>query len=156
VNTNSIIDAATTAVAAQADIEAWSQEQYGMSYNVFENIDLRDPPDPDECPAIVVRPLTKAGGMNRPVKTTDIGVDCLVFDERKNQTASGVIQFLGSRMVEELRKMIFAKIQAAIPSDLHIVDLEVDYDTVEQFPYCWCGMAITIEQEQLIGVNPYE
>jgi len=153
---NTLIVTLTDAVVSQDDITAWSTIEYGHGYHVFENIDMRNPPEETDCPLIIIRPQSKSGGMNADVKSFSLGIDCLVFDSGIPVEINGLIRFKGGRLVEELRAMVFAKIHGALPSDCHVGDLAVDYDTVEQFPYIWCGMTINIEQEQLIGVNPYE
>ncbi|MBI9092196.1 MAG: hypothetical protein JEZ12_23535 [Desulfobacterium sp.] len=155
-NINELIETITNAVADQEELNAWSTIEYDRGYRVFENIDMRNPPEEEDCPLVVVRPSEKSGGMSRSVKSFTLAVDCLVFDDGIPEEINGVIRFKGGRLVEEFRTMVFSHILAAIPSDCHIADIEVQYDTVEQFPYIWCGMGITIEQGQIIGVNPYE
>ncbi len=156
-NINELIETITVAVADQEDITSWSANEYGGGYRVFENIDMRNPPSEEYCPAVVVRPSEKSGGPDLPAKSFTLAVGCLVYDDEVPEEINGVIRFKGGRLVEEFRGMVFGKIEKELnPTNLEIVELSVVYDTVEQFPYMFCDMEITIEQKQLIGVNPYE
>ena len=153
---NTLIETLVDAVADQDDINTWSQIEYDRDYKTFENLDMRNPPQETDCPLVVIRPESKTGGLSEPVKSFGLGIDCLVHDSGIPDETNGVIRFTGGRLVEEFRAMVFGKILSALPSDCHVAELAVAYDTVEQFPYIWCGMGLRIEQEQLIGVNPYE
>lgn len=152
---NTLISALSTAMAADAATKAWSNTNYGQDHTVFENMDARDVPEDDDCPMAMIRPANRSGGLSQPQKQHVIYVDSVVYDTAM-VTTSGVRVFTGGRNVEAFRKLIFTAIKAAIPSGCWISTVSVDYDTIEQFPYHWCGMTVEIAQEQTIGSDPFE
>lgn len=153
---NSLINTLTTAIVGQSDIITWSQDQYGTIYNVFENVDLRNPPDEADCPMVVISHGAKTGGMGTTLKSHTIGADILVYDERITTQANGVKRYEGGRQAEILRQLVLEKIVAVIPANLQLDSVHVSYDPLTQFPYIFIDMELTITEPFVIGSNPYE
>jgi len=153
---NQLLETFTNAVAVQEDIITWSTTAYGHTYNVFENMDFRNPPDADDCPLVVFSPGTKIGGLSQGVKSHGIGVDLLVYDSEMPVDDNGVIRFNGGRKVEEFRQLVLAKILSAMPGNCHLESVRTEYETIDQFPYVFAGMDLVITEEKIIGQNPYE
>lgn len=152
---NTLIETITESIAEQSDITTWSTVQYGHGYQVFENVDLRNPPEEDQCPMVVISPSAKVTGLV-PQKTHVVGADVLVYDARKTEQDNGVVRFEGGRQAEILRKLVLAKIVAAAPSNLKLDTVAVEYDSIAQFPYVFVDMELTFTEEVVIGGNPYE
>lgn len=152
---NSLIQTFTTAVSSQADLDAWAVTQYGQGVAVYENIDLRNPPPPDDCPLVVFSHAEKTGGMQTS-KSHVIGVDILVHDDRVDTDDNGVVIYYGGRTAETLRQRVLAKITDIIPGNLFLESVTVQYDPIAQFPYMFVDMTLTILEENLIGSNPFE
>ncbi|MCP3943228.1 MAG: hypothetical protein GY710_17310 [Desulfobacteraceae bacterium] len=152
---NSTLESMGSNVATNDKIATWAENQYGQSCAVFENCDPRHPPKKKDCPMVILYPMQKRGGMSQGVKSHHIGVSCVVHDDRQEEIA-GVICFKGGRMVEELRALVFEVIANNIASNLHIEDVDTEYETIGEFPFVSAIMVILLTEEKLIGANPYE
>jgi hypothetical protein len=151
-NMNDLISGITAALAGDTAIAAWALQEYGKAFSVFENIDLRSLPDEADCPLVIVHPASKAAGL-RDRRDHVVAVTAAVFDEEKVIEDSGVIRFAGTRRAETLRQLALSAALGAIPSGCRLEHVAVEYDTVEQFPFCWVAMALTITQENTLGLG---
>ena len=153
---NNLMETLTAALADDASISDWAASEYGRSHKVFENIDMREPPDKDDCPLVAVRPDTKTGGLNHDGKEHILVFGFLVLDDERPVDAHGVIRFKGGRQAEEFRKLAFSVIENNIPADGHIMEVETEYDTISQFPYIFVNMTVLITEPKTIGTDPFE
>jgi hypothetical protein len=147
---NDLIGGIADALAGDAAIAAWADGEYGRPCAVFENIDLRSPPDEEDCPLVIVHPASKEAGL-RDKRSHGISVTVLVFDDHRVAEASGVIRYTGPRQAEALRLLALTAILGSIPSGCRIDSVAVEYDTIEQFPFCWIDMVLTVVQENTLG-----
>lgn len=154
-NINALITALADSLVAQSDITAWATEQYGHPYTVCENIDLRDPPPPLDCPVVVISHGAKSGGMAEH-RVHVVGADILVYDDRKTTQVNGVVRYEGGYQAEFFRQLVLTKIIAAVPASLHLEAVQTNYDAISQFPYIFIDMELTFTQENLIGNSPFE
>jgi len=144
-------------IKSDSDLSSWANTIYGRDLFVLENCDSRDLPKETDCPLVIIFPVKKRAGLNQTVKSHVIGVSCVVFDTAKTTSGAGVIRFRGGRFVEDFRKKVVKVIFDNMPSDCHLEDIQIEYDTIEQFPYISANMHFEITQEKLIGYgDPYE
>ena len=154
-NINALITTLADAIVDQAEIAAWSTTQYGHGYTVCENVDLRDPPPSGDCPLVVISHGAKSTGLVDQ-KMHIVGADILVYDERKTTQANGVVRYEGGYQAEVFRQFALEKIVAAVPTNLKLDAVAISYDPISQFPYVFIDMELTLTEENVIGVNPYE
>lgn len=155
-NINTFIDTLTAALVVDSAITTWATAQYSSGFNVFENVDMRNPPDADDCPMILVSHGSKSGGLNQGNKSLTIGVDVLVHDDRITTTAAGVVRYEGGRQAEACRQLVMDVITDVLPADTFIESVATSFDTINQFPFIFVAMDIVLTQEKLIGGDPYE
>lgn len=153
---NTLLDLLEDAVILDEDAQTYARVTYDADLTVQEGIDMRNPPQAEECPLVVIYPGEKQAGLNAGVKSHIINVEVLVYDAETDESEVGAEMFMAGRRVEALRQYIFAAIKGAVPSDGHLESVSTVYDTIGQFPYAWCGMQLDITQEKLIGQDPYE
>ena len=153
-----IINDLTTAVSKNTDISSWSTITYERNCTIMENMDLREPPLPQSCPMVVFFPIRKATGIGQPSKKVSIGVTCLVYDDAKPVDINNVTRFAGGRNVEQLRKYVLESIINFLQNEgnLELVEVDMDYNSIEQYPYNDISMELVITSQQVIGGNYYE
>lgn len=153
---NTLIETIGDALAVDSDVASWCDSYYDTALTVYENCDSRDDPPPSACPMVVMSPMEKHAGMALKEKQHGIGVSVVVYDENKETSDAGVIRFVGGRRVEALRKLVLASITGNTPSNIHLMNVDIVYDTIEQFPFVTAAMALIFEETQILGTTPYE
>jgi len=153
---NTLMSNIAESISNSSDISAWAAIEYDRKIIVFENCDPRNDPGESDCPMVILYPVQKSSGLAPGVKSHIIGISCVVFDNAKPESIGEVISFSGGTNVETLREFVLAEILDTIPSDLHVAEVVVEYDTIDQFPYVSAHMQLTLTQEKLIGSDPYE
>ncbi len=153
---NTLLGLFTSLIASDSGITTWANTNFSQDVLVLENCDSRDLPEKDDCPLVIVYPVSKVSGLNQSNKNHILGVSCVVYEDGKTTNAKGVIRFDGGRLVEELRKLVSELITTNMPAGCHLESLKIEYDVIEQFPYVSANMQLEITQEKLIGQDPYE
>lgn len=153
---NTLLTALGDAIAADTGVDGYCDTTYSTDITVFENCDAREDPPPSVCPLVIMSALQKSGGMSLQEKTHAVGVSVVVYDDNKDTTAAGVIRYLGGRRVEELRKLVLAAITENAPAALQLMGVDIDYDTIEQFPFISANMVLTFNETWTIGSSPFE
>lgn len=153
---NALITTLTDAVAADNAVATYCDTTYNTTLTVYENCDSREDPPASACPLVIMSALQKSGGMGLQEKTHSIGASVVVHDEAKDTTDAGVVRYLGGRRVEALRKLVLAAITAKTPEALQLMGVDIDYDTIEQFPFISANMVLTFNETWTIGSTPFE
>ncbi|BBO92053.1 hypothetical protein [Desulfosarcina ovata] len=152
---NTLIDTIVTAVSTDSTITSWASTTYSQAHQVFENVDRRDPPGEEACPFVIIYPSGKSAGQSQDKKHHHVEVDVCIYDETK--TVSGnVTSYAGTSRLETFRKYVENAVVGADVGNALVDDLDVEYDTVDSFPFMWAGMIFTIGEDVLIGADPLE
>lgn len=153
---NTIISALGDAIALDAATKSWCQVQYKKNHTVYENCDSREHPPASACPLVIIGAMDKSGGLAREKKGHILGISAVVHDDRKTTSVAGVVRFVGSRMVEEFRKLVFAAAAGAIPAGLKVDSVDTEYNSIEQFPFVSANMVLVVSQIWTTGSSPFE
>ncbi len=153
---NNTIETIGDEIAVDSAVTAWCRSEYGSGHTVYENCDSRQRPPKGACPLVIVGPLTRAGGLSRKVKDHGIGIACVVHDERKTTSTAGVVRFVGGRNVEAFRGLVLDCVTGLSLPGLKLSEVEVSYDTIEQFPFVSANMSLVFTQTWTSGSSPFE
>ncbi|MCF8094470.1 MAG: hypothetical protein K9J79_03825 [Desulfobacteraceae bacterium] len=141
------------AIATDADIETWCQNEYGKSVRVFMNFDVRNPPKKEDCPCVCLYPTEKQYGGSTYADA--IGNVVMVYDKRSESRADieNILQFTGPKNVEHLRKLAL-RAQAGVveaTESSRIESVSVDYDTISQFAFALADQSLQITTPWTLG-----
>lgn len=143
-----ISDVAVGILSTDSALLNWCGEHYGRMPTIQVGLDQRNPPEPEECPLILVRPATQRTG------DEDIGnalqIDWAVYDERVQITGL-VKEYVGVRRVDEMGRLILAALEAGLPAVLSMATTEYVLETVERFPLLLGNMDITINVPAMLS-----
>lgn len=153
---NSLIEIIADGIINDSELHAWSVIYYDTQPAVFENCDPRNDPVRGDCPLVVVVPDSKSVGLSTPVKGHVVQISCLVYDDTTETTLAGVVRFLAGRRSEEMRVLTLAAVCAALPDGISLADVDTVYMPLDEYPLAATVMRLTLTEENLIGLNPYE
>lgn len=113
--------------------------RYGRAPTFYLGINVKDPPNEDNCPIVALYPLPESGGQEIHPWTHAVGVEWCVCNEG-TRVISGVTECLGLVDADELGQMILDIINA----DAEYVSNQVDYNIspVEKWPLFQGEMSI--------------
>ena len=152
---NSLRDDLINGIANDDAIRIWCETTYGNIHTVYTNLDERDPPGETNCPFVVVVPIRKYVGAQVGVKEHEFGIMCGIYDSTSRIRAeSNIVEFEGVQNIEIFRKKVEDVIAAVDIGNAVIATLEVEYETIESFPYILSRMYLAIKKEILIGEDP--
>jgi hypothetical protein len=134
-------------VSAQATFNIWAQAAYGKNHTYIIRFDIRDAPDPSECPCTAISPISRMANQEMKDSVNGFIFHSAVYDA----TTSGFANLEAYRKIVE--GVIVNAISAA-DSSLIIPELKVEYDINTAFPFLWSGTLIQIKQYNTIGANP--
>lgn len=153
---NTLIETLGDALAADTAVATWCDTNYDTTLTVYENCDAREDPPASACPFVIMTPTEKHAGMALKGKQVGLGVAVVIHDDSKATSDAGVVRFVAGRNVEALRKLVLASITSNTPTGLHLMNVDIVYDTIEQFPFVTANMALIFEETWTIGSTPYE
>lgn len=150
-NINTIKDALSAAIAADAALTAWCQTNYANDPTVFVGMDARNPPSVEKMPAVIVYPVSKSVGLARPQKDHEMVVDCWLHDSgmRERIGFSNIIEYAGIHNVEEMRKLVETVAAGLSDGETYLADAAIEYDVIEQFPIFSAAMLLTYQEESV-------
>ena len=141
------------ALAADSAIESWVQANYDKSFKLFVNIDPRDPPGESDRPFILFYPTAKKVGSMRDEKPHIYQIEVVLHNEEMvdPQRRANLVEYIGVAHVEALRKLVETALVAALPGSLDLDEIEIEYDTLNDFPFFFAGMTLTFNESVCIG-----
>jgi len=151
-NILTLIDTVVDGIARSATILDWTNDNYGNDQYVFVNFDIENPPGESYCPFSVIYPEIKQVGQGRSQKSHIIHVvNCLHDSSRREKPGYGnVIEYNGVRKSEEYRKLVETEIIGLSLGNV-LINIDVEYDPITDFPFFWTFMAISVEEAVTMG-----
>lgn len=152
-NVNTLISDIVETVAEDTAVKNWSEHYYGRIHQVFENIDLRNPPGSGECPYVFAAPDYKSCGQTQRQRAHRVRIGCCIYDETKeaHDTIPNLTQFRGAQRIEELRKLVETAVVAIDVGNGVWGEIEIEFDTISQFPFHKCEMVVTMTEPVTLG-----
>ena len=152
---NTILTDIAQDIALNADLGAWSDVTYGRTHEVFINIDRRNPPGEDDCPYVVLYPISKNVGSGEGVKRHGFEIICCINDDSSRTHAeANITEYEGVQNIETFRKKVETIIDAADLSGAFVETVDIEYETIEMFPFMMAGMVISVHEDWSFGEDP--
>jgi len=126
--------------------QTWCTTNYTRNHKVYVGIDTRNPPDVDEYPIVHIFPVSKIEGYELDEQEHGIGVTCGLYnaDTRTVSGKTNVVEYEGIQDIESFRKLIETAIVGADISNLRIDSINIDFETLEFFPFFLASMDLKI------------
>ena len=154
---NTILTDIAQDIALNADLGAWSTVTYGRTHEVFINIDRRNPPGEDNCPYVVLYPISKNVGSGESVKRHGFEIICCVNDDSSRTHAeTNVTEYEGVQNIETFRKKVETIIDGTDIGGAFVETVDIEYETIEMFPFMMAGMVVSIHEDWSFGDNPLD
>lgn len=153
---NTLIETFSEAIAADDDLKAWSNLYYSQDHQVFVNVDVRDMPGESDCPYVGLLPVSKFVGKAVSTKEHSLGVFCCIHDSSSVTTPLNIVKFKGVERIEEFRKLVEDVIVANAPTNILMAEVEIDYDTITEFPFMTADMLVKLTEPVTLGSDYLE
>lgn len=157
-NITTMIDAISAAIAQDSAIAAWCTTTYGHTHKVFVSLDLRNPPGQDDCPYVALWPDDKLVGYGISEKGHGLMFDISVYDEstRTHDGIGNLVEYNGVARVEALRKLVETAVAGVDLGNVSLENIDIQYDSPESFPFFTAGMAVSFQEENMLGADYLE
>ena len=152
-------NALITAIRTNADLEVWSNANYGRGVRVFVGVDEDKLPGESDCPYVEIIGPGKHTGPATNEKQYQFGVIVAIYDDSKIDHGDTMIEeHAGVNRVEEFRAMIQGLVVESLPGNAEIGELLVNNEAVEQFPFFQSAMSLIVNETHVCGTgaDPYE
>lgn len=151
-NINALITDMAEAIAQSADVLAWANLYYKRDHRVFVNFDMENPPGESYCPYAVIYPESKLAGQTIQQRAHVLHVVTCVYDDssREYPGINNIIEYEGLQRAEAFRKLVETAM-AGVDIGNGVIDFNIEYDPISDFPFLWCGMAVTITEPVTMG-----
>jgi len=142
-------------IAQDPDILEWANLHYGRDHTVFVNFDMQNPPGEEYCPYVAIAEGGKRAGQTIRERSHVIGSFlCIHDDEEKAYPGiSNIVQYVGGYRAEAFRKLVetaFTNVDVGNAT----VNFETEFDTISNFPFMWCFMDATFDEQVTMGSDP--
>ena len=154
-----LITSIRDAVKASDDIKNWCVLTYGREHTVYTGIDPRKPPGESEYPLVAIFPDSKIVGHDISRKGHSVGIVCGVYDDTMSSLLQDGVEptgYVGVTNLETFRKLVETATLSELSGTLVVDRLEIQYETVESFPFLLASMLWTITEEIFIGDDLFE
>jgi len=149
-------DAIRDAIHDDATTQAWCAAEYGSTHKVYVGIDERDPPAEGDCPLVHVFPMGQINGMDLEQKDRSFGVVCVLHDDAASVQARGNIvekKSIGNLLT--FTKYVVAAIDGVDIDDWEIGVADVEFDTIESFPFILSSVEVRLTRPYYQGESDY-
>lgn len=140
------------AVADDAATKAWCQTNYSRDHWVYVGIDVRKPPPELVYPLVHIFPLSKVVGYQLTAQDHGIGANCGINNADTTVTGkSNVVELTGIEHIETFRKLVETAIVGANLLTGLIETLNIEYETLEFFPFFLASQEFKISHDYSKG-----
>ena len=146
---NTLTSALKTAIAGDSSLTAWCTANY-RKHSVWVNMDLTDPPAESSCPYVVIYPVGKQVGEMQSPKRHVFEIVCCLYDAGST-TSGNTTVYTGVANLETMRKYVETAVIGASMGECWVSSLQIEYETIENFPFLLAGMTIEIYEDVCIG-----
>lgn len=154
-NITTLINAIRDAVKDNAAVSAWCTTNYSVAHNVYKGVDTRQPPASSSYPLVHIFPVAKSLGYGLESEDHIIGVTVGLYDATQTTTGT-LIEMEGIDNLEAFRKLVETAIVGAVSSPRFIESIEVEYETIEFFPFFLANMEIHISDRYSGGDDVFK
>lgn len=152
---NTLLETFKDALTQDSALSSWCIAVYGQTHKVYINIDVNSPPAETDCPYFVLYPASKSAGPQTARKRHGLVMVCCLYDDSSlTNVETNVVEYKGVKRLETLRKKGENALAAADIDPAVIDTLDIEYDTIESFPFMMAGTEVAVGQAHLIGADP--
>ena len=145
------------AIADDINIKTWSQTNYTRDHKVYVGIDDRKPPPVSEYPIVHLFPINKISGYELAAQDHGIGATCGIHNEGTTNTGkTNAFELTGIIHIEEFRKLVETAIINAAVWPVRVEALNIEYETVEFFPFFLATMEFKLAHDYCQGEDVFE
>ena len=146
------------AVAQDTTLSAWSTTEYGRAHSVWQNVDPRQFPKENHCPAVAVYPHEKEAGQGVPdkIRRNIVCVDCFLFDRTvaTHATITNLNIYAGLENLETMRLYVQTAIDAIDIGNAYIEKINTAFNTIDEYPIFRATMEIWFAEEMILPCDP--
>lgn len=144
------------AVADDSATKTWSLLNYNREHQVYVGVDVRKPPEEANYPMAHLFPINKAMGYDLTAQNHGIGATCGVYNEKTVATGkNNVTEFAGVEHINSFRKLVETAIIGVVVYPVRIETINVEFETIEFFPYFLATMELRLGHDYSQGDNPF-
>lgn len=156
-NINTLLTNYAQNIAIDVDIKAWCNVTYGRNHKVYINYDERDRPGENDAPFVAIYPINKTVGQTIRTQSHGFELVCGIYDESvKVHAETNITEYEGVQRIEIFRKLVEDAIIATDIGNARVDKAEIDYETIETFPFMLALMDIEVINELTLGSEPME
>jgi hypothetical protein len=137
-------------------ISHWCETNFSKEHTVYKGMDQRNPPASTEYPLVHLYPVNKRVGSGQDEASHVIGVTCGVYKDSVTTTDAthGVLkEYAGIDLLEAFRKLVENAVVAALPAEASLSMLNIEYETIEFFPFLLASMEFVITIPYVLGTD---
>lgn len=151
-NINTLLADIAQQIALDAELDAWCMDTYGRNCKVLVNYDTRNPPGESDCPFVAIYPGAKRAGQAVAVKEHVIDIGCCIHDEASVvHPETNMTEYKGVQRIEVMRKYVEDAVAGTSMGNALVAAVDIEYDTIDMFPFMVAAMAVTITEDVTIG-----
>lgn len=140
-NMNTLLTTLRDAIHDNSATQSWCTSNYSRNHKVYVGIDIRKPPAEDQYPIVHLFPMTKLEGYELEEQEHGFGVTCGLYKTGTRTTGkTNVVEYTGMQDIESFRKLVETAITGTSIADIRIDSLNIDYETIEFFPFFLANM----------------
>jgi hypothetical protein len=151
-NMNTLLTTIRDAIHDNSATQTWCTANYTRNHKVYVGIDTREPPNEDAYPIVHLFPMNKIEGYSLEEQQHGMGVTCGIHNATLRTTGkTNVVEYTGMQDIETFRKLVEAAITGTAIADIRIDSLNIDYETVEFFPFFLANMEVNFVHDYAQG-----
>lgn len=154
---NTLLDTIETTLANDTALRNWANVTYGRTQKVYINVDTRNMPAEGDCPYVAAYPASKSVGARTDRKSHRIEmVFCINDDTASIDAENNIVKYEGVARVEEFRKLAEDALAAMDIGNVMIDRIDIEYDTIDSFPFMVAAMSAEFGEQHLISSDPLD
>lgn len=154
---NTLLETFKDALSQDTTMATWATAHYGQGHKIYLNIDINNPPGEADCPYHAFYPVSKFAGPAAGRKQQGFSlITCVHDDSSVINAETNTVEYTGVQRLETFRKLAEDAIAGASIGNAVLDTVEIDYETIDSFPFMLAATTISIGDSQLIGTDPLE
>jgi len=152
-NVKTLVTSMAQSIAQDSAILAWANTHYGQDHYVFVNFDTQNPPGEGYCPCVYIKPHRKRVGQRVDTKVHEVIIICCIYDDasREYPGISNIVEFMGVSRLDDFYELVRTCIAGIEIGDATFSVVEPEYETIDQFPFMYCGTMVTLLEPVTMG-----
>ena len=146
-NMTTLINLFRDAIKDNVTIGNWCTANYAKKQTLYKGVDQRNPPAETLYPIVHLYPVSKRVGYDLDQQMHVVGITCGIYDDGHTTTvyANGTLwEYDGIDDLEAFRKLVETAVAAVIPAGSWIDGLNIEYETIEFFPFLLASMEFSV------------